>query len=136
MMCEWFAMCKNEATTNVPHPILGTVPTCDRCCTKMDLEGTTLGEVSSEDWEWDETPLEISNQMIFLEEKTKRKGFKIEKKIKETEIVHDLWGHGHRVRKSMVVPLTMTLCEFTSLSGPVWCRDQDLKRPSRKKVLQ
>lgn len=30
-MCEWFAMCTNEATDFMPHPILGDVPICDRC---------------------------------------------------------------------------------------------------------
>jgi hypothetical protein len=30
--CRWFLACTNEAVTNVPHPALGTVPTCERCC--------------------------------------------------------------------------------------------------------
>jgi hypothetical protein len=29
--CMWFALCKNEAVTTVPHPILGDVPCCQRC---------------------------------------------------------------------------------------------------------
>lgn len=29
--CEWFALCGNEATTSLPHPVLGDVPVCDRC---------------------------------------------------------------------------------------------------------
>lgn len=29
--CEWFVRCVNEATGSVRHPILGDVPTCDRC---------------------------------------------------------------------------------------------------------
>lgn len=29
--CMWFAMCKNEATTMVAHPVLGSVPTCTSC---------------------------------------------------------------------------------------------------------
>jgi hypothetical protein len=29
--CEWFARCELEATTLVPHPVLGDVPACDRC---------------------------------------------------------------------------------------------------------
>jgi hypothetical protein len=29
--CEWFALCANPATGTTPHPILGDVPTCDRC---------------------------------------------------------------------------------------------------------
>ena len=29
--CHWFALCRNDATGSTPHPILGDVPTCDRC---------------------------------------------------------------------------------------------------------
>ena len=29
--CGWFALCDRAATGTTPHPILGTVPTCDRC---------------------------------------------------------------------------------------------------------
>jgi hypothetical protein len=29
--CRWFALCPNDATQTVPHPILGDVPACDRC---------------------------------------------------------------------------------------------------------
>lgn len=29
--CEWFALCDRAATGTTPHPILGAVPTCDRC---------------------------------------------------------------------------------------------------------
>jgi hypothetical protein len=31
VMCEWFAMCGREATATVQHPILGSVPVCERC---------------------------------------------------------------------------------------------------------
>ena len=34
MTCEWFALCGNVPTQMVPHPILGAVPTCDRCATR------------------------------------------------------------------------------------------------------
>lgn len=29
--CEWFALCTREATTYLPHPVLGRVPACQRC---------------------------------------------------------------------------------------------------------
>lgn len=29
--CRWFLKCKNPVTGTTPHPILGDVPTCDRC---------------------------------------------------------------------------------------------------------
>jgi hypothetical protein len=29
--CQWFALCDREATGTTSHPILGEVPTCDRC---------------------------------------------------------------------------------------------------------
>lgn len=36
VICCQFALCENEATTQRPHPILGAVPTCDRCDEKME----------------------------------------------------------------------------------------------------
>jgi hypothetical protein len=33
--CAWFALCPNEATSTLAHPILGQVPICDRCKTKV-----------------------------------------------------------------------------------------------------
>ena len=30
-LCMWFALCDRPATGTTPHPILGDVPTCDRC---------------------------------------------------------------------------------------------------------
>lgn len=35
-MCEWFALCTNEATGIIAHPILGDVPICDRCRIKYE----------------------------------------------------------------------------------------------------
>lgn len=35
-LCEWFALCTNEATHTEPHPILGDVPICDRCAAKVE----------------------------------------------------------------------------------------------------
>jgi hypothetical protein len=32
--CEWFALCDRPATGFTPHPVLGSVPTCDRCATR------------------------------------------------------------------------------------------------------
>lgn len=36
-MCEWFALCTNPAAGMVAHPILGEVPTCERCAKMLDL---------------------------------------------------------------------------------------------------
>jgi len=30
-VCQWFLRCGAPATGTTPHPILGAVPTCDRC---------------------------------------------------------------------------------------------------------
>jgi len=38
MTCEWFALCTNTTTRVVRHPILGDVPTCERCIAKFDLK--------------------------------------------------------------------------------------------------
>lgn len=35
--CEWFAFCQNPAAGNVAHPVLGQVPTCQRCADKFEL---------------------------------------------------------------------------------------------------
>lgn len=37
MRCEWFALCDHEAVGHVIHPVLGPVPTCQRCVDKLDL---------------------------------------------------------------------------------------------------
>jgi hypothetical protein len=44
--CKWFSLCDNEAITELPHPVLGLVPICDRCLAKtmsmtewLDYEG-------------------------------------------------------------------------------------------------
>jgi len=33
--CRWFLLCENVATVDLPHPILGSVPTCQRCADKV-----------------------------------------------------------------------------------------------------
>lgn len=38
--CAWFARCTNAATATVTHPVLGNVPTCQRCIDKLGLEAT------------------------------------------------------------------------------------------------
>lgn len=38
-MCQWYALCDNTATTHIPHPILGDVPTCERCANKYERLG-------------------------------------------------------------------------------------------------
>jgi hypothetical protein len=35
-ICEWFALCDHEATSLMPHPILGEVPICERCRAKVE----------------------------------------------------------------------------------------------------
>lgn len=34
--CRWWALCDQDATHTLSHPILGEVPICDRCQTKYD----------------------------------------------------------------------------------------------------
>ncbi len=34
--CQWFALCDNQATGTLAHPILGEVPICDRCAAKVE----------------------------------------------------------------------------------------------------
>jgi hypothetical protein len=38
--CEWFALCDHVAAGVVSHPILGDVPTCQRCADKLGLTFT------------------------------------------------------------------------------------------------
>lgn len=35
-VCAWFALCTNPANGLRDHPILGPVPTCQRCDDKME----------------------------------------------------------------------------------------------------
>lgn len=34
--CEWFASCDNAAVIHIQHPILGAVPSCQRCADKVE----------------------------------------------------------------------------------------------------
>jgi hypothetical protein len=31
VLCGWMSGCKRDATGTTPHPVLGDVPTCDKC---------------------------------------------------------------------------------------------------------
>ena len=35
--CRWYALCDNETSTALSHPILGLVPCCERCAAKHDV---------------------------------------------------------------------------------------------------
>lgn len=37
VVCDWYALCTNEAAGTVDHPVLGAVPTCQRCANKHEL---------------------------------------------------------------------------------------------------
>jgi len=43
-MCQWYALCTNPADGIVKHPILGNVPTCQRCADKHELELIPIGQ--------------------------------------------------------------------------------------------
>jgi hypothetical protein len=34
--CRWFARCTNDAVSELPHPVLVSVPICQRCLDKLD----------------------------------------------------------------------------------------------------
>jgi hypothetical protein len=36
-VCQWFALCTNLTDQCVSHPVLGDVPTCERCAAKLGL---------------------------------------------------------------------------------------------------
>lgn len=42
ILCEWFALCDREADHLVRHPILGDVPTCERCVEKLNLRDAVV----------------------------------------------------------------------------------------------
>jgi len=51
LTCEWFATCDHEADHLVRHPILGDVPTCQRCVGQLGLADAvvaSLYEIASE----------------------------------------------------------------------------------------
>lgn len=39
LRCEWFLWCENTTVRAVRHPLLGAVPTCERC----EAEHVSLG---------------------------------------------------------------------------------------------
>lgn len=36
--CEWYALCMNSPDGTVTHPVLGEVPTCERCARRHALK--------------------------------------------------------------------------------------------------
>lgn len=46
--CGWYALCTNEATKLVAHPILGQVPTCDRCASRYLSLGGKPSDVTEQ----------------------------------------------------------------------------------------
>lgn len=38
IVCQWYALCVHFAVGYVKHPILGKVPTCQRCADKHHLK--------------------------------------------------------------------------------------------------
>lgn len=36
-ICQWFLLCDNPAAGVVVHPVLGFVPTCERCADRLGL---------------------------------------------------------------------------------------------------
>lgn len=41
--CEWYALCPNPADGTVKHPVLGDVPTCQRCADRFELLLVKIG---------------------------------------------------------------------------------------------
>lgn len=31
LVCTWFALCDNQTTETLDHPVFGAIPICDRC---------------------------------------------------------------------------------------------------------
>lgn len=46
-MCEYMALCTNDATLALPHPILGSVPICRRCLDKYNRLSTSTRVVEA-----------------------------------------------------------------------------------------
>lgn len=42
MDCQYFALCTNEAEWMIPNPMVGDVPTCQRCADKYVALGGAL----------------------------------------------------------------------------------------------
>lgn len=36
--CRWFALCTRPSAGTVRHPVLGDVPTCQRCADRLGLD--------------------------------------------------------------------------------------------------
>lgn len=40
IVCQWFLLCTNDATTRIKHPVLGDVPACERCAKLYHSHGS------------------------------------------------------------------------------------------------
>lgn len=43
-LCQWFLHCTNKATTEITHPVLGTVKCCAACRNFAEEEEEGLGD--------------------------------------------------------------------------------------------
>lgn len=70
-MCDWYVDCNNTPTGTVKHPILGHVPTCERCADKHDLLLLGLDQKESTRMSGELTPYMVTFRVV--DDATERK---------------------------------------------------------------